>query len=68
MKVRVSLEVEIHPAEEGGYWATVKNLPGCVSEGDTLAEVRRNIREAIECHLDLPKKATTKRKTGTAAK
>jgi hypothetical protein len=27
-------------------------LPGCVSAGDTLEEVERNINEAIEFHLD----------------
>lgn len=23
----------IHPAEEGGYWAEVAALPGCITEG-----------------------------------
>ena len=32
--------------------AYVPDLPGCVSTGKTLAEVRRNIREAIRFHLD----------------
>ena len=26
----------IHEAEEGGYWAEVPDLPGCVTEADTL--------------------------------
>ena len=34
------------------YSAYVPDLPGCVSVGDTLEEVERNIREAIEFHLD----------------
>jgi predicted RNase H-like HicB family nuclease len=42
-----TLRVVIHPAEEGGYWAEVPGFPGCVSEGDTLEEVRANIREAF---------------------
>jgi predicted RNase H-like HicB family nuclease len=41
------LRVVIHPAEEGGYWAEVPGFPGCVSEGETLEEVRINIREAF---------------------
>jgi len=26
----------IHDAEEGGYWAEVPALPGCMSQGETL--------------------------------
>ena len=34
------------------YSAYVPDLPGCVSTGKTLEEVERNIREAIELHLE----------------
>jgi predicted RNase H-like HicB family nuclease len=44
----VTLRVLIHSAEEGGYWAEVPALPGCVSQGETMDELRSNIREAIE--------------------
>jgi len=44
----VTLKVLIHNAEEGGYWAEALALPGCVSQGETMDEVRTNIREAIE--------------------
>lgn len=43
----MNLKVIIHPAEEGGYWAEVPALPGCVSQGETRAEVEANIGEAI---------------------
>lgn len=42
------LRVLIHSAEEGGFWAEVPALPGCVSQGETRDELRVNIREAIE--------------------
>jgi predicted RNase H-like HicB family nuclease len=32
--------------------ASVPDLPGCVSTGRTLAEVRRHIREAIAFHIE----------------
>ncbi len=32
--------------------AFVPDLPGCISTGKTRTEVERNIREAIEFHLD----------------
>ncbi len=44
----MTLKVLIHNAEEGGYWAEVPALRGCVSQGETMDEVRTNVREAIE--------------------
>jgi predicted RNase H-like HicB family nuclease len=37
---------------EGNFSAYVPDLPGCVATGATVAEVEREIREAIEFHLD----------------
>ncbi len=34
------------------FSAYVPDLPGCVSVGDTLDEVKAEIREAIEFHLE----------------
>jgi len=45
-------EVIFTPQEEGGYTAEVLNLPGCVSEGETLKEAEENIHEAIELYLE----------------
>lgn len=51
----LKVKVIIHEAEEGGYWAEVPALPGCVTEGDTRAELLANLREAIEgCLLVTP--------------
>ncbi len=44
--------VVFEPAEDGGFTVYVPALPGCVSEGDTLEEAQRMIREAIELYLD----------------
>lgn len=35
----------------GNFGAYVPDLPGCVTTGDTVDEVKRNIVEAIELHL-----------------
>lgn len=43
--------VIIERVPNSNYCASVPDLPGCVSTGDTLEEVRANIREAIEFHL-----------------
>ena len=37
---------------EGNYSAYVPDLPGCVATGETVAEVEREMREAIETHID----------------
>lgn len=36
---------------ERNYGAYSPDLPGCVAVGDTVEEVKRNMREAIEMHL-----------------
>ena len=43
----------VHAEEGGGYWAEVPELPGCLTQGDTLDDVYHNLTEAIACHLDL---------------
>lgn len=43
MKLRVTVEKD----DSGYYVAEVPALPGCVSQGKTLAEARANILEAI---------------------
>ena len=43
----------IHQAEEGGFWAEVPALPGCVTQGETEEEVTSNLREAVELWLSV---------------
>lgn len=43
--------VLIHQAEEGGFWAEIPALPGCYSQGETIEETMRTIKEAIEAHI-----------------
>ena len=44
----MKLKVYIYQADEGGYWAKVPAVPGCVSEGETRDEVKANILDALE--------------------
>ncbi len=48
MKYTVILQRE----SDGGYVAGVPTLRGCVSQGDSRAEVPKNIEEAIELYLE----------------
>lgn len=47
----MKLKAIIHDAEEGGFWAEVPSLPGCVTQGETMEELEANIHEAIEAWL-----------------
>ncbi len=47
-KTGIRVKVIIHSAEEGGFWVEVPALPGCVTQGETRAELLANLREAIE--------------------
>jgi len=45
-------DVVILEDESGGYVALVPALPGCHTQGDTIDEVMRNVKEAIELYLE----------------
>ena len=45
--------VNIEPCEEGGFWAYVPALPGCFTQGETLDEVVRMAKEAIEGFVEV---------------
>ena len=49
----MKLKVIIHKAEEGGYWANVPAIPGCMTQGDNWEELLQNIYEAVEACLSV---------------
>ncbi len=54
MDIRIGdLTAFVHTAEEGGYWAEVPALPGCLTQGETLDEVVENLNDAIEGWLSV---------------
>jgi len=38
--------MEIVRSKDGGYFAQLPDLPGCISEGETIEEAERNLEEA----------------------
>lgn len=48
MKYRIHIEQD----EDGKFVASCPTLPGCLSQGDTRDEARRNIADAIEGYLE----------------
>jgi len=50
----MKLKVIIHQAEEGGYWAEVPAIEGCVTQGETFDELLENLYEAVDACLSVP--------------
>ena len=44
----MKLKVVVHESDEGGYWAEVPSILGCVTQGETFDELLSNIYEAVE--------------------
>lgn len=48
-----TFHVLIEQDEDSGYVGKVVELQGCLSQGDTLDELMKNIKEAIELCLEV---------------
>jgi predicted RNase H-like HicB family nuclease len=55
----MKIKVIVRDAEEGGFWAEVRSIPGCATEGDTMEELLANLQEAIEGCLSIDVAAPT---------
>jgi predicted RNase H-like HicB family nuclease len=67
VQLPVTLTALIHPEPEaGGYSAEVPALPGCYTQGETLDEVRANLREAAEGWLNSARDRATGRAPSTS--
>lgn len=51
----LQFKVLIEQDEDGLYVASVPELPGCYTQGKTLEEVRKRIREVIQLVLESDK-------------
>lgn len=49
----VTYHVVVFEAEEGGFWAEVLELPGCVAQGESLDELKRNAMDAIDVFIEV---------------
>jgi len=44
----MKVKVIIHEAEEGGFWAEVPAIPGCMTQGETIKDLIQNLYDAVE--------------------
>ena len=42
----------LSPEDGGGFLATVPDLPGCMSDGETPEEALANVRDAVEAWIE----------------
>ena len=73
MKLEYAVRIErLSEDDGGGYLATVPDLPGCMSDGETPEEALKNVQEAIaswiaaakEWKQDVPKPSRPLARTG----
>jgi predicted RNase H-like HicB family nuclease len=55
---------EVSASDGGGYVAYVEELPGAITEGDTIEEARENLRDAIEILLEANRELSGVRQSG----
>ncbi len=55
--------IRVQEAPEGGYTGQCMEIPGAISEGETIEELKKNMTEAIELVLEsLEEQARTDKK------
>ena len=48
----MSYRIILEPLQDGGYQASVPDLPGCISAGNSAEEAARNIQQEIEAFFE----------------
>lgn len=48
----MKFDVILHK-ENNGYWAEVPALKGCYTQGETIEEIKNNVKEAITAWLSV---------------
>lgn len=51
MEYRIHIQ-PLSKEDGGGYLATVPDLPGCMSDGETPEEAAHNVQDAMKAWLD----------------
>ena len=53
-KIPDGIKVIIKKSEDGGYFAVIENLPGCITQAETGQELFEMVNDAIYTYLDVP--------------
>jgi predicted RNase H-like HicB family nuclease len=66
--MRVKLTAVFEPAKEGGYTCFVEEIPAAISQGETLAEARANLLDALKLVLDCQRELVEKNLSSEAVR
>ena len=58
----MTLKMIVHKDETGGFWAEDPSLQGCLSQADSIEDLKDNMREAIEGWLKVKEDKQQKNK------
>lgn len=50
--LKLQYPVTLYPDADGGYVAQIKDLPGCLTQGETVDETMENINQARELWIE----------------
>ena len=48
---RIAFHAVVHEESDGGFWAEVRELPGCFASGFTVEELKEALVEAVQMAL-----------------
>lgn len=51
--LRLRYPMEVVQAEEGGYFAHIPDLPGCMAQGETIEEAVKNLEDAKRAWIEV---------------
>ena len=60
MKTNMKFNIIIEPAEEGGFMAFIEEMPNVCTQGETLEEVKENLKDAFEMVMDANRELKSK--------
>ena len=55
-KLPDEISVKFHKSKDGGYWAEIKNLPGCITQAKNGQELFVMVNDAVYTYFNVPEK------------
>ena len=65
--MRMELTAVFREVPEGGYVASVRELPGALTQGETLAEARANLEDAVRLLIETSRMMADRQLAGEPA-
>lgn len=50
------IAVHVERSEDGGFWAEIKDFPGCFTEAETFSELISMVNDAMRMYFEVPDK------------